>query len=154
VTGAAAAAAQPSPAGTAPLAEPAQPSISSVSFRGTSGPGVASPTITVTGSDFGARAPRGTGDDTTSCGPYTANGRVYGDELYITDDKNFEAGYGSSTNGANCIGIIVRSWSATKIVLQFGNAYGTFARWYLRNGDGYAVSIKNGIWGGKVRGLS
>jgi hypothetical protein len=53
-----------------------RPSISSVSFSGTHGPGVASPTITVTGSQFGATAPAGTSDNTTSCGPYTANGKV------------------------------------------------------------------------------
>ena len=130
-----------------------QPSITSVSFRGLSGPGVSSPTITVTGTNFGASAPAGTGTNTTSCGPYTANGNVYGRQLYFTDDANFEAGYNNAL-GATCIGIIVQSWSPTKVVLQFGNAYGTFAHWYLTNGDGYAISIKSGIWGGRVRGLS
>ena len=54
----------------------------------------------------------------------------------------------------NCVGIIVVSWSSTKVVLKFGNAYGTFAHWYLTNGDGYAISIKTAIWGGTVSGLS
>jgi hypothetical protein len=130
-----------------------RPSISSVSFSGTHGPGVASPTITVTGSQFGATAPAGTSDNTTSCGPYTANGKVYSGKLYVTDDANFEAGF-SNSGGANCVGIIVVSWSPTKVVLQFGNAYGTFDHWYLTNGDGYALSIKTAIWGGTVSGLS
>jgi hypothetical protein len=136
----------------APTSAP-RPSISSVSFSGTPGPGVASPTITITGSNFGATAPAGTSNNTTGCGPYTANGEVYGGKLYFTDDANFEAGYGNSS-GADCIGIIVASWSPTKVVLQFGNAYGTFAHWYLTNGDGYALSLKSALWGGTVSGLS
>lgn len=140
-------------AGSAAAASASEPAISSVSFSGTAGSGVASPTITITGSNFGKTAPQGTSDNSTSCGPYTANGDVYGTKLYFVDDGNFEAGYGTSS-GATCIGIIVVSWSPTKVVLQFGNAYGTFDHWYLSNGDGFAISIKTGIWGGTVSGLS
>ncbi len=93
------------------------------------------------------------GADTPGCGPYTANGEVYGGKLYFTDDANFEAGF-SNSGGADCVGIIVVSWSSTKVVLRFGNAYGTFDHWYLTNGDGYAISIKSAIWGGTVSGLS
>ena len=130
-----------------------RPSISSVSFSGTHGPGVASPAITITGTNFGATAPAGTSDNTTSCGAYTANGKVYGSKLYFTDDANFEAGF-SNSGGADCVGIIVVSWSPTKVVLQFGNAYGTFDHWYLSNGDGYALSVKTALWGGTVSGLN
>jgi hypothetical protein len=130
-----------------------RPSISSVSFSGTHGPGMASPTITITGSQFGATAPAGASDNTTSCGPYTANGKVYGGKLYFTDDANFEAGF-SNSGGADCVGIIVVSWSPVKVVLKFGNAYGTFDHWYLSNGDGYALSVKTALWGGTVSGLS
>jgi hypothetical protein len=147
VTGAAAATARPA------TASATQPSITSVSFTGASGSGVASPTITVTGSHFGSKAPAGTSDNSTSCGPYTANGDVYGSKLYFVDDTNFEAGF-SNSSGATCVGIIVESWSGTKVVLQFGNAYGTFDHWYLSNGDGYAISVKNGIFGGTVSGLT
>lgn len=139
--------------GTAIAASASPPGITSVSFSGTAGSGVASPTVTLTGSGFGKTAPTGTSDNSTSCGPYTANGDVYGGKLYFADDGNFEAGY-SSSSGANCIGLIVVSWSSTKVVLQFGNAYGTFAYWYLSNGDGYAISIKSAIWGGTVSGLT
>jgi hypothetical protein len=139
--------------GSAAAASASQPGISSVSFSGTAGSGVASPTITITGSHFGTAAPKGTSDNSTSCGTYNANGDVYGSKLYFADDGNFEAGY-STTSGANCIGMIVVSWSPTKVVLQFGNAYGTFAHWFLSNGDGYAISIKSSIWGGSVSGLS
>jgi hypothetical protein len=130
-----------------------RPNISSVSFSGTHSPGVASPTITLTGSQFGATPPSGTSDNTTSCGPYTANGKVYGSKLYFLDDANFEAGF-SNSGGADCVGIIVVSWTSTRVVLRFGNAYGTFDHWYLTNGDGYALSVKNALWGGTVSGLS
>jgi hypothetical protein len=143
--------AQASPRQTATAAQ--QPSVTSVSFSGTAGPGVASPTITITGSHFGATAPTGTSDNTTSCGPYVANGDVYRSKLYFVDDGNFEAGY-STTTGANCVGVIVVSWSQTTVVLQFGNAYGTFDHWYLTNGDGYAISIKAAIFGGNISGLT
>jgi hypothetical protein len=143
----------PALAASAARAPAPRPSIASVSFSGTHGPGVASPTITVNGTNFGATAPPGTSDNTTSCGPYTANGKVYGGKLYITDDANFEAGF-STSSGADCVGIIVVSWSPTKVVLAFGNAYGTFDHWYLTNGDGYALSVKTALWGGTVTGLS
>ena len=139
-------------ASAAPAAPP-RPSLSSVSFSGTHGPGVPSPTITITGSQLGTKAPPGTSNATTSCGPYTANGKVYLGKLYFTDDANFEAGYSNSAD-ADCIGIIVVSWSQTKVVLQFGNSYGSFAHWYLTNGDGYALSLKTALWGGAVSGLS
>jgi hypothetical protein len=138
---------------SAALASAPRPAISSVSFRGTHGSGVASPKITIKGSHFGTTRPSGTSDNSTSCGTYTANGKVYGSKLYFADDANFEAGF-SNSSGADCIGIIVVSWTSTRVVLQFGNAYGTFDHWYLSNGDGFALSIKSVLWGGKVSGLS
>ena len=152
-TAAVALAATPALTASAARAPAPRPSIASVSFNGAHGPGVASPVITITGSHFGATAPAGTSDATTSCGTYSANGKVYGGKLYFTDDANFEAGYSNSA-GADCIGIIVVSWSATKVVLKFGNSYGSFAHWYLSNGDGFAVSIKTAIGGGAVSGLT
>jgi len=143
----------PASGASAALAAATRPSITSVSFSGTHGPGMASPTITINGSHLGATAPAGTSDGTTSCGTYAANGDVYGSKLYFTDDANFEAGY-SNSSGADCIGIIVVSWSSTKVVLKFGNSYGSFAHWYLTNGDGYALSVKAALWGGAVSGLS
>ena len=153
VTAALALATVPALAASAARASAPRPSIASVSFTGTHGPGMASPVITITGSPFGATAPAGTSDAITSCGTYTANGKVYGGKLYFTDDANFEAGF-SNSGGADCVGIIVMSWSPAKIVLQFGNAYGTFDHWFLTNGDGYALSVKTALWGGTVSGLN
>jgi len=138
---------------SAALAAAPRPNLTSVSFSGTHGPGVASPTITITGSQLGTHAPPGTSDATTSCGTFVANGKVYLNKLYFTDDANFEAGF-SNSGGADCIGIIVVSWSPTKVVLKFGNSYGSFAHWFLTNGDGFALSIKTAIWGGTVSGLA
>ena len=132
---------------------PAQTTITAVTFSGTQGSGVASPTVTITGSHFGVAPPVGTSDNATFCGDYSANGSVFGNKLYFMDDNNFEAGYGTSPSG-NCVGIIIDSWGPKQIVLSFGNAYGSFAHWYLSNGDGFAISIKNGIFGGTVSGLS
>lgn len=139
--------------GSAVAASAAQPGITSVTFSGVHGPGVASPTVTITGSGFGAKPPKGTDDSVTTCGTYTNNGKVYNASLYFMDDNNFEAGYNDAT-GANCVGVIVKSWSPTQVVLSFGSAYGSFAHWYLTNGDGYALSIKHALWGGTVSGLS
>lgn len=133
-------------------AAPAAPGLAGVTFSGQSGPGVPSPTITVTGSGFGTM-PTGTDNSTTSCGNYTNNGEVYANHLYFQANANFQAGY-STSHGANCIGIIIVSWSSHQVVLKFGSAYGTFDHWYLNNGDGYAISIKSTLWGGVVSGLS
>ena len=145
--------AQASPHPAVAAAAVTRPSITAASFTGYYGTGApASPTVTLTGTNFGTTAPAGASDNTTSCGTYTANGQVYGSQLYFVDDNNFEAGY-STVNSADCVGISVVSWSDTKVVLKFGNAYGTFAHWYLSNGDGYALSINGGIFGGTVSGL-
>jgi hypothetical protein len=141
----------------ATAASATQPGIKSVTFSGTAGLGHPSPTVTITGTGFGSEPPPGTSDSDTSCGNYgSGNGDVYGNKLYFNDDGNggnFEAGYSDKT-GANCIGIIVVSWSPKKVVLQFGTAYGGYSTWDLQNGDGYALALKNGIYGGTVSGLS
>ena len=103
-TAALALAAVPALTASAAAASAPRPGISSVSFTGTHGPGVASPTITITGSRFGTTPPPGTSDSSTSCGAYTANGEVYGSKLYFADDANFEAGF-SSSSGADCVGV-------------------------------------------------
>ena len=131
----------------------ARPFIQSVTFSGTGGSGQPSPTITITGSHFGLTAPTGNSNNSTGCGPYTANGNVYGAKLYFEDNTNFEAGFGTPP-GADCVGVVVVSWAPTRVVLQFGNAYGTFDHWYLSNGDGYALSLKTALFGGTVSGLS
>jgi hypothetical protein len=149
-TGLAAATAAAAPSTTAAVS---RPTITSVSFSGTSGPGVASPTITLTGSGFGAAPPPSTPNNVTSCGTYPNNGSAFGYQLYFLDDNNFEAGASNPDGSADCIGIIPVSWNDSQVVLRFGSSYGSFAHWYLSNGDGYAISAKDGIFGGAVTGL-
>jgi hypothetical protein len=138
----------------ASAATAAQPGISSVKFSGTEGQFAASPTITIRGAGFGAQ-PSGTNNDDTQCGPFPDNGEVFRNKLYFSDNGNFEAGYSTAT-GANCIGIKLVTWTTSKIVFTFGWAYNQSfdGRWYLMNGDGYAVSVKGAIWGGLVTGLA
>jgi hypothetical protein len=112
--------------------------------------------MTITGARFGKIPPIGASNNGTFCGPYSANGEVYEASLYFTDGglPNFEAGYGTAPSNANCVGIIVVSWSPKRVVLRFGNAYGTFDHWYLSNGDDYAIKLRKGIFGGTVTGLT
>lgn len=139
--------------GSAVAAAALRPTISSVTFSGLAGPGQPSPTITVQGRRFGPAAPIGQDNNVTSCGTYTNNGEVFKGRFYFTDDTNFEAGYSNAT-GADCIGIIIQSWTATKVVFTFGNSYGSFDHWYLSNGDGFAISLKTALFGGTVSGLT
>lgn len=133
---------------------PASASAFSVSLSGIAGPGVVTkPIVTMIGT-FAATPPTGTTDNNTRCGEYTANGDVYGKRLYFVDHGNFEAGY-STRKFADCIGLIILSWARTKVVLQFGEAYGLFAHhWYLSNGDSYTIDLYGHIWDGTVSGLS
>jgi hypothetical protein len=120
--------------------------ITSVVFTGSS----AAPTITVNGTGFGARPPRGTDNSVTSCGPYTNNGKVYANSLWFLDDTNeWQAGAGKPPN-QNCIGVIVVSWTSTQVVLQFGSAYGSFAHWTADPGDNFVLKLKKFYFGGIV----
>jgi hypothetical protein len=129
---------------TTPVA--AGPVITGVTFSGDT----ATPTVTIVGTGFRTAPPPGQSDNATSCGDYTSNGDVYGlNGLWFTDVNNFTAGQ-SSSSGPACIGIIIQSWSANQVVYQFGNAYNTFAHWYLTAGDQYELSVDGGQYSGKV----
>jgi len=119
---------------------------------GIHGPGAPSPEITITRSRFGTTAPAGTSDNTTGYGPCTANGKVYGTNLYFTDDATFEAGF-SNSSGADYVGI-VEVLEPDKGRPEVRQRLGIFNHWYLTNSDRYALSIKTAIWGGTVTGLS
>jgi hypothetical protein len=55
---------------------------------------------------------------------YTNNGYAFGKHFYLADVNNFTAGYGIPP-GASCVGILVATWSNTKIVFAFGESYDT-----------------------------
>ena len=106
------------------------PKITKVAFTGT----VAKPTVTVTGSGFGASHPSPTYPP-GGC-PNHGTGRLFGNNFDFHDDSGpWTAGQGGVPAGqANCIGIIIRSWSSTKIVFTFGNDYGPPV-WQVRSGN-------------------
>jgi hypothetical protein len=144
------------PSGAASIA--AQPMVTSsaqvtgVTFSGPDS-SATPPTVTITGTGFGAK-PKGTSDDSNSCGTYSDNGDTYKTNLSFYEDHwNWEAGY-SSAGTTSCIGIIVTTWKADKIVFTFGDAYGTSVNWVVSNTDNYAVAVKGYLWGGLVSGLS
>jgi streptogramin lyase len=122
------------------------PVIHGVTFTGDT----ASPTVIITGQGFGAIPPAGMSDNSTGCGTYTHNGKDYGtSNLWFEDVGNFSAGSGTPPNG-DCVGLIVKSWSTGQVVYQFGNAYDTFAHWYITAGDQYTISVRNAHYSGTV----
>lgn len=139
----AALAAAPPGASAPPIA--VAPVLKSVVFTGSS----AAPTITVNGTGFGAHPPTAYPNDTTSCGPYTNNGNLYGAYgLWFLDNTHFwQAGRGNA-RGGNCIGLIVTSWTRTQVVFEFGSAYGTFDHWTVDQGDNYVLALKSSFFGG------
>jgi hypothetical protein len=94
---------------------PSAPSISGVALTGTP----AAPTVTVTGSNFGATAPSGTAE-TCNAGDTGDDYANYG--LYFQDTTE---NWGAGQTG-NCIGLLVTSWSATQVVFTFGNEYSNY----------------------------
>lgn len=121
------------------------PVISGVSFTGNT----AAPTVTVSGQGFGT-SPTGQLNNSTSCGSYTNNGDDYGTgNLWFEDGSNFAAGIGTPPNGT-CVGIIILSWSGDQVAYQFGNAYDSFAHWYISAGDQYTLSVKGVQYSGTV----
>ncbi|HXW33657.1 MAG TPA: beta-propeller fold lactonase family protein [Acidimicrobiales bacterium] len=128
----------------------ASPSISNVLFAGNT----SSNTITITGSGFGTTPPSGTSDDSNYCGSYSNNGEDYGTSLYIVDNNaggGFQAGEGSpSTPPGACVGLIVDEWTATQIVLSFGNAYNTAFNWYIAAGNSYTMYVEGASFSGTV----
>jgi hypothetical protein len=103
--------------------------ITSVTMTGVSTLGSPSnPTVTVKGSGFGSSPPTSTpvpscpGDPATGLGVNYLNGK-----LYINDNssQNWQAGFAPG----DCIGLVVSSYSPTKIVFSFGS-------WYQAPGGG------------------
>jgi hypothetical protein len=118
--------------------------VTSVVFTGVSG-GSAAPTITVTGTGFGAK-PAGQPDQ--ACGG-TYTGDYYGPSFYFWDDTP----YWESGLIGDCIGMAVSSWTSHQIVFSFGSAYGQ-PGYLMHPNDNYALKIRSFRYGGTVSGLS
>jgi hypothetical protein len=114
------------------------PSITGVSFTGTS----AAPTITVTGSGFGAGPPIGT-PETCQAGD---TGDDYGSSgLWFSDTT--QGGWTAGQAG-DCIGLIVGSWSSSQVVFGFGNEYANYPS--IQSGDQIGVGVQGGTFSGPL----
>jgi hypothetical protein len=108
------------------------PKITAVTFTGTP----AEPTITISGSNFGALAPPNPSTP-VSCVPedtsfdYGSSGLSFGETT---------RGWGAGQSG-DCIGLLVSSYTSTQIVYRLGKAYGEYPP--ITAGDEYAVTV----WG-------
>ena len=113
------------------------PAITGVSF---SGPGT-SPSITVTGTNFGAYPPIGT-PETCQAGD---TGDDYGSRgLWFSDTtQGWTAG-----QAGDCIGLIVTSWSNTQVVFGFGNEYASYPP--TQSGHQVEVDVQGAIFTGPL----
>lgn len=90
------------------------------------------PTVTITGTNLGTE-PAGT---PAGCG---ATGLNFGTSLYIADLTNGWTAGEKSGSIDNCIGLLVSSWTSTKIVFQFGSYLSGFST--LAAGDRYQLNL-------------
>jgi hypothetical protein len=113
------------------------PSVSNVAFTGTP----SNPTVTITGTNFGPEPPPN---------PPTPVNCVSGDTSfdYGATGLSFEDVTGVWTAGqtGDCIGLVVSSYSNTKIVYSFGPFYTNFRP--VTTGDSYEITI----WGRNATG--
>jgi hypothetical protein len=85
----------------------------------------------------------------------------YGNSLYVSDTKangGFTAGQ-YTTSGqaqADCVGLVIVSYTDTEIVLKYGNLYNQDLpnnRYVLSNGDPLKVVVKGATFSTTVSGL-
>jgi hypothetical protein len=130
------------------------PSISAVYFSA----GSSSPTITVIGSGFGAEPPGGSTSTLTglSCGGN--NGDLYGQYLWLQDNTgDWSAGLFDPSSSFSYIGIVISSYSDTKIVYSFGACYNSYVTinaptftGLLSAGDSYTMNVRGTSVSGTV----
>ncbi|MGH9069986.1 MAG: hypothetical protein ACRDX8_02165 [Acidimicrobiales bacterium] len=100
--------------------------VSAVALTGS----IAAPVVTVTGSGFGTRPapyPATTPEGQSGCpsAPAVGDGFLYANRLFFKDPDN-NTGFiaGEDAGGQfDCVGIVIDSWSPTKVAFGFGNLY-------------------------------
>jgi len=142
---------------------PSTPIISSVSTTGT----LVDPTITITGSGFGTAPPADPTSTVSTLAGCPASmgagpsGFDYGNNLYISDlntNSGFTAGQ-YTTSGeaqADCVGLVIESYTDSQIVLQYGNVYDQNLprnMYVLHNGDPLKVVVKGATFMTTATGL-
>ena len=140
----------------------AGPTIMSVTFTGSR----AHPVITIVGSGFGARPTPDPGYHPLShplcpvapTKPLAQYGFDYGTRLFLSDSTQhpvWSAGrYRPGIGELDCIGLLIKRYSPTKIVYQLGAAYPHVATppatWVLAPGDAYVLGVNGASFSGKV----
>jgi hypothetical protein len=101
------------------------------------------PTITVTGSHFGPHPPTDGLPASQFCPGDTGTdfGVASGTWFLNATNQNFDGGYVTTTTGS-CIGIVITSWSRTKVVFTLGSAYGGG----MVSGNQVVVSIRGRVY--------
>jgi hypothetical protein len=124
--------------GTAKAMSSPAPKITSVLVSGTGSS--TPPTLTVKGSDLGARVPLR--DPSPTCVTDDTSLVFPDDEVYVTDStKGWTGGeYG------DCLGLYVTEWSPTKVVLSFGPFYSDLPA--LALDDSIEVGLLSSSWSG------
>jgi len=139
------------------------PTITSVTTTGT----VSNPTITINGAGFGtvpSADPAGDVSHIANCPASPGTGPPgfdYGNNLYVSDTKangGFTAGQYTTTGEAqaDCVGLVIVSYTDTQIVLGFGNVYNQNLpnnMYVLSNGDPLKVVVKGATFSTTVTGL-
>jgi hypothetical protein len=125
--------------------------ITSVAFSGTS----SNPTVTVTGTRFGNKAPK-PNPSGRPCGEpdVTSTGDNYGKNLIFwstVGSGDWQAGF-----PGDCIGLVITSYSNTQIVFTLGDFYRDPVQNYhqMANGDTFSINVKGNALIGTVSGLS
>lgn len=113
------------------------PSISGVSFTGSP----SSPTVTVSGSNFGSLPPIGS--------PETCNPGDTGDD-FGSSGLSFNDANGGWTAGqaGDCIGLVLVSWGDSQVVYQFGNQYPNYPA--IAAGDPVTVQVQGASFTGSL----
>jgi hypothetical protein len=114
------------------------PKITSVAFTGTP----SNPTVTINGSNFGTQPPPNPSTP-LNCVPGDTS-FDYGTSLLFNDSTR---GWTAGKTG-DCIGLVVSSYTITKIVYQFGADYANFAQ--VTAGDTYKLKVWSATYKGTV----
>jgi hypothetical protein len=128
---------------TLPIAHAANasgPTIASVGFGGNA----ASPVVTISGSSFGSTvASLGSPQAAGGCG---GSGSDYGNNLSLSDTA---AGWTGGQGPGDCIGLLISSYSDTKIVFTLGSSYASLGD-NLTEGDTFSLTVLGATFSGTV----
>ncbi|HMD46354.1 MAG TPA: IPT/TIG domain-containing protein [Acidimicrobiales bacterium] len=115
------------------------PVITAVAFKGKP----TSPTITVTGSGF---LPEPASDGPPCGQKHASAGADYANNLYLNDTT---AGFGAGQDG-DCVGLVVKSYSGTQVVLKLGSFYKKGHYSAFAAGDAITFDLKGTQFSGTV----